>query len=465
MRTAYAGALVAIFFCARCCSIALAAILWASARSLNSLSPKRCAASLPTSVQASASISVSMAARIAWARTFASARCAGDSGVDGMMASRTRGDFLLKSQLPPLCTKIPPTFKTLTATPKQSLFFIDFLTRRGHTGACCKIVPTRLGVSSMKRQLCGLLALALSLGATAPAHADYTFTSIDVPGSDNTSPGGVNSSGQIAGNYNPSGTFPFRGFLYSNGTYTTFDVPNASTSGTGINNAGQVVGSYLSTAYHGFLRDGSNYTTLDGPGATDTRAFGINDMGQISGSYATTPSKFPNHGFLLSNGSYTTFDVPGSTDTIGFGVNNATQIVGRYADAQARTHGFLRSGDSYTTLDFPGASFTEAIGINNLGQIVGAYVTTGSHAFLYSNGTYTSLDFPGAFLTDADGINDLGEIVGSYTTTDAASRRHGFLATPLATPVPEPSNGLLLTLGIACVLCCTWLRARRAATG
>src|SRR6266508_2349406 len=38
----HAGALVAVFFRARCCSRALAAILWASARIVNSLAPKRC---------------------------------------------------------------------------------------------------------------------------------------------------------------------------------------------------------------------------------------------------------------------------------------------------------------------------------------------------------------------------------------------------------------------------------------
>ena len=37
VRAGHAGAFVSVFFCARCCSTALAAILWARARILNSL--------------------------------------------------------------------------------------------------------------------------------------------------------------------------------------------------------------------------------------------------------------------------------------------------------------------------------------------------------------------------------------------------------------------------------------------
>ena len=52
-----------------------------------------------------------------------------------------------------------------------------------------------------------------------------------------------------------------------------------------INNAGQIVGSYADNAGgHGFLKEGSTFTSLDSPpGAYSTAAFGINDRGQIVG--------------------------------------------------------------------------------------------------------------------------------------------------------------------------------------
>ena len=63
------------------------------------------------------------------------------------------------------------------------------------------------------------------------------------------------------------------------------------TAAYGINDTGQIVGTYFNASgSHGFLKDGSTYTTLDVPGATDTQAFGINDTGQIVGTMAMPPA-------------------------------------------------------------------------------------------------------------------------------------------------------------------------------
>jgi probable HAF family extracellular repeat protein len=81
-------------------------------------------------------------------------------------------------------------------------------------------------------------------------------------------------------------------------TFTIFHVPDGfgQTTATGINSQGQVVGYFHQGGItHGFLRssDGSSYTILDVPGATNTLAWGINDNGLIVGFYADN-----NHGFL-----------------------------------------------------------------------------------------------------------------------------------------------------------------------
>ena len=61
--------------------------------------------------------------------------------------------------------------------------------------------------------------------------------------------------------------------------------------------------------------------------------------------------------------------------------------------------------------------------------------------------TFTTIDVPGAIATSASGINDSVRIVGSCYCGFCA-RYHGFLATPVATPVPEPATWLLFGSGL-----------------
>src|SRR5438105_10930555 len=74
----------------------------------------------------------------------------------------------------------------------------------------------------------------------------------------------------------------------------TFDVPGAAlTWAMGINSADAIVGYYQDTtpsaAYHGFIHQGTSYTTgyttVDVPGSILTFVHGINDLGDIVGMY------------------------------------------------------------------------------------------------------------------------------------------------------------------------------------
>jgi probable HAF family extracellular repeat protein len=126
----------------------------------------------------------------------------------------------------------------------------------------------------------------------------YTFTTLDNP-SGRTQAHGINSAGQIVGEYHDASNHQ-HGFLYSGGTFTTFDDPlgTRGTSAYGINNAGQIVGAYTdaNNQTHGFLYSGGTFTPLDDPLATGiTQAFGINDAGQIVGEYLAGAVE---HGFL-----------------------------------------------------------------------------------------------------------------------------------------------------------------------
>jgi len=173
-------------------------------------------------------------------------------------------------------------------------------------------------------------------------------------------------------------------------TFQTINLPGAGSTGlSDINDAGQIVG-YATNANpareHGFVYSDGTFTSLDLPGANPvfTYPHGINDSGQIVGSYNQI------HGFLYTNGVTTNIDFPGSGDTDALGINNAGQIVGIYYDPSlGMPAGFLYSHGIFKTITIPGASYAIAFAINDIGQVVGDYIdAVGSgHAFLYQNGS------------------------------------------------------------------------------
>ena len=109
-----------------------------------------------------------------------------------------------------------------------------------------------------------------------------------------------------------------------------------------------------------------NYTTLDFPGSTRTRAVGVNNQGTVVGRYALAGVV---HGFLYRNGQYTSFDPPGSIGTYPQGINDQGQIVGNMLDANGNAHGFSYSADVFKVIDFPGGLFTNLFGINDSGVV------------------------------------------------------------------------------------------------
>ena len=221
---------------------------------------------------------------------------------------------------------------------------------------------------------------------------------------------GINDNGDIVGYYKDGNC---HGFLYDGSTYTTIDDPNANgnTKASGINNNRDIVGYFTDSNYssHGFLYHNGTYTTLDDPNASEgfyygTEATGINDSGDIVGSYKDSNGNC--HGFLYHNGIYTTLDDPNASEEFSFGtvadgINNNGDIVGEYEDINRNYHGFLYRNGVYTTFDDPNGE-TCPYGISNNGDIVGYYLgygdglnpSEGAHGFLYDGSTYTTLDGP-----------------------------------------------------------------------
>lgn len=274
-----------------------------------------------------------------------------------------------------------------------------------------------------------LLMMAALPSAPRASAASYAFTTFNIPGATQTYYSGINNAGEIVGSFVDAASAS-HSFIQSGATYTTIDVPGASeTIATAVNNADQIVGYFVdSIGAHGFVFDGTNYTSFDVPNINppDTQPLGINDAGEIVGVSYDSVGR---HSFIKEGEAYTMLD-HGTAEIPMFalGLNDAGLVVGQFFDSSLVSHGFVYDGTTYIPLDAPGAiaefdeSVTAAYGINSAGEIVGVFNNGRSGGWLRSGTTYTEFDVPGFW---ASGINDSHQIVGYVGTV-------GFLATPIS---------------------------------
>jgi len=275
-----------------------------------------------------------------------------------------------------------------------------------------------------------LLCVPLTQAQAQVDTLNLTFTTIDVPGAVLTNVLGINTAGDVVGNYETESNSQSHGFLYSGGNFTLFDYPGASsTIAFGINDSRLISGTaYIKngTAAVSFLYDGTTFTTIRAPGDSATLAHGINNAGVIVGGDGLSLSG--TKGFALVGTKFKEVSPPGVyVYVFANGVNNLNQIVGTDDNGAFSYH-----NGKYKTIVFPGASQTQAWGLNDSGIIVGWYVECTpacEHGFALLKGRYLSFDYPGAMGTFADGINASGQIVGSYTPDEQTF--HGFVADPI----------------------------------
>lgn len=267
-----------------------------------------------------------------------------------------------------------------------------------------------------------LLGLVLSLfsfaiGVTTDAKAEnlYTYEKLSIEGATTTTAVSINNSGQVAGNYFRDGSY---GFVYSNGLFTTFSMPNIQV--TDINNNGQVVGTYSHDGVvYSFVYSNGVFTTIYMPGTGYTAVRSINDSGQVAGNY-DDGSIVNRGGFVYSNGIFTIIPIPGA---IVADINNSGQVVGfGYDSSRGNPIGFVYSNGVVTTFAVPGAYATYPHSINDRGQVIGIYGIHGIDVtdelelstFVYSDGKFTKLPVSRATSIFPTGINNSGQIVGNY---------------------------------------------------
>ncbi|HVX67403.1 MAG TPA: PEP-CTERM sorting domain-containing protein [Bryobacteraceae bacterium] len=281
---------------------------------------------------------------------------------------------------------------------------------------------------------------------------------IDYPGALGTRVSDVDNQGDIVGTYYGEPGFGSGSFFLRAGVFTPIAYPGAlMTVAVGLSNTGQVAGWYLdgSAIQHGFLWNDGAYSGYDVPDASTTYLSDVNSSGSLLGGYCAGETC---HGFFTDASGVHDLDVPGSDSTSPASINDRGAIAGYYL-VSGYGIGFVRAPDGavtpieYHDPDVP-VGITAPSGINNSGTIAG-YIGYKYHGFLWRDGTFENFNV--AAVTLPMGINDRGQVVGTYQ--DAAGE-HGFLAE--ATDVPEPGTLAPGALGAAGLFAFGWRRRQRA---
>lgn len=271
------------------------------------------------------------------------------------------------------------------------------------------------------------------------------LTTFDYPDSNVifTIPLGINGAGDIAG-YTLDANRVYRGFVrYADGAFSApIIAPNENnfTVATGITNSGTICGYYkdASGLKHGFILSEGTFTQFDVPNATQTQLTGINDAGDLIGAYysGSTPTVFVYIDGVVRN--VVIEDPHNTTGIFPGGINNADEFVGSYyAPNFLPTYGFVGLAPKRVIdhIVAPHATQTYLNGLNDNGIAVGSLSIENN-----GHGQGLLLQFPHSYtyyvqraiLTVFTGINNNGLICGHYK--DNIPHIHGIIlqATPLS---------------------------------
>jgi YVTN family beta-propeller protein len=268
----------------------------------------------------------------------------------------------------------------------------------------------------------------VSLSSRAqPLILSYRFQSIAPPGSPFSWVRGMNSKGDVVGDY-ADANWVFRGFLRTHtGTFVTINPPAA-------------VGCQVCNALHGFRRGPAGiYTTVDFPGAPDSQLTGVNNLGHNSGVYdlgnlGSTQCPGPQCqaiSFIRRAGVFNAFEDPDAAPqaTFAFSINDLDQTCGSFTDLLGNTHGFVRNArdGSFQTIQFPLADTSSVNQINNRGTMAGEYNLRLGHGFLTNGSNFLSFDYPDSDFSGLRAVNNRGQ-VGGYFVVSGTLR--AYIATP-----------------------------------
>ena len=273
----------------------------------------------------------------------------------------------------------------------------------------------------------------------APANANYTFETINVPGVDFLAVTASSDFEDYAGNTPGPDGEKMVGFTLIDGVFTTHDFPEAQgTFFYALGNNGVAAGHYQDSEglYHGvILGEDGVMRRYDFPGAVETQIFGYSDStGRLTGSFIDAD------GVRRGFSGDTVVEFPGASETYADFVSGSGTLVGSYVDAAGTYHAYLRGpGGSFATLDLPIEGELDYFflhGINDGLLAVGRAKPVDGVPRTYVGNPLNlqELRVPDSVGTEGWNINQDGSVVGHYDTADG--RRHGFIAKPLVPTTP-----------------------------
>ena len=213
-----------------------------------------------------------------------------------------------------------------------------------------------------------------------------------VPGSVSTEGYNINQDGSIVGNYvSPDGRV--HGFIArpaqdtdapgdpepvvvsadGNYTFETIDVPGTEilvlTASSDFEDYAGNARSADGQKEVGFTLIDGVFTIYDFPGAKNTYFYALGNDGRAAGHYED--SEGLHHGVILEAGELRQYDFPNAVQTEIYGISDATgALTGNFIDASGVRRGF--SGEAI--VEVPEASATFADFVNAAGTIVGSYI-------------------------------------------------------------------------------------------
>jgi len=289
----------------------------------------------------------------------------------------------------------------------------------------------------MKRShvLLSLLAASLLTAGFCSAARAATITvqiiqEVNYPHAEATFLSSINDNNEVAGfgHFRQGTDVASYGFTYLNGHFSPIlDDPDGNgldTEPFGINNAGTLCGEYQGTdgQQHGFFYSDGTYTTYDVPGGTNTQITGLNNNDDFV-CYIFTQAGYEN-----IDGTLSQIVIPNGLYVQPNAINDSDQIVGSFA--KSHTAGFYSTPDGtlHYPVNAPGASQTSLYGINNRGWMVGYYQVgpVQQHGLLFiPPRTFITVDYNGSQAVRLTGINNNGFACGWYL--DSAGMAHGIL--------------------------------------
>jgi hypothetical protein len=155
-------------------------------------------------------------------------------------------------------------------------------------------------------------------------------------------------------------------FLLNNGQYELFNSPfnpgqYSGSGATGISGSTIVGYAWGSNPENGYIKNGSNFTLLEMPGAYMTNPQDIQGNSVVGVVY-TDNTYTSSKGFLYDGTNWTLLEMPGATSTRANGIDGNT-IVGDYTDSSGGINGFI------LTIPEPSALSLLAVSLGGLAMI------------------------------------------------------------------------------------------------